>query len=656
MKEDKINNILLISLLCIGAVLRLYHPMHIPFTADEFDALARTKFHSFSELIAKGVIIDAHPAGVQVFLYYWTKLFGYSELIVKLPFICCGILSVWYIYRIGKIWFNPTVGLIAAAYITTIQYTVMYSQIARPYSSGMLFTLAMVFYWTNFIFKPEKNLYRNLILYILFSALCAYNHHFTLMIAGMVGVSGIFFINRKYLLKYVLGGLAIFVLYIPHLRIFFYQLHVGGLPGVFGKPHYDYIIQYLKFVFNFSWFLYLSVAILFLAGLRITIKRRERPSKFMLLSLLWFFVPFLAGFFYSVLKSPVLEYSSLCFSLPFLLFSLFGWLPDLSSVKKTTAIGAICAINVFSLVQERKYYKIFYKSRYEQEIMLTDSVQKKYGVNNCLSYLQMSDDDSIPEYYFKKNHINLSYSNIANTGKGMRNLIQTLEKSKDTHPYLSIGTLARTNIIFLPIILNYYPYLIKQNNFDEGAFYLLTNKAGEGKSPYIFQSVNDFEKPMDYWSDADNKFLVDRKTIDSTYHDTAANLCYKMDSLDEWAPAFTGDIFQMTKSRNNLILVSLSIFPLESMKDVEIVSLLKAGDKDIYYGATPATDFIADSVRGRWVKAYHAIKLPDIYLNYWDVTVKVYLWNRGKRNFYMDDFSVKTIKGNPLIYWMIEKI
>ena len=131
-KETRSTYIVLTLLLLLAAVLRLIHPFQIPFTTDELGALNRTEFNSFSELISKGVIIDAHPAGVQVFLYYWTKFFGYSEIAVKLPFIICGILSVLYVFRLGQAWFNSTTGLVCAAFVATVQYTIMYSQIARP--------------------------------------------------------------------------------------------------------------------------------------------------------------------------------------------------------------------------------------------------------------------------------------------------------------------------------------------------------------------------------------------------------------------------------------------------------------------------------------------------------------------------------------------
>ena len=89
------NRTILFLILLVAAALRFYNYFEIPYTHDEFSALFRTQFDSFSELIAKGVKIDGHPAGVHVFLYYWTKIFGYSEWIVKLPFTILSICSVY---------------------------------------------------------------------------------------------------------------------------------------------------------------------------------------------------------------------------------------------------------------------------------------------------------------------------------------------------------------------------------------------------------------------------------------------------------------------------------------------------------------------------------------------------------------------------------
>ena len=220
------HHYILLGILVLGAVLRFWNFSEIPFTHDEFSALGRLHFDSFGELIAKGVKIDGHPAGVHVFMYYWIQLFGESEIAVKFPFITMGIASIYLIYSIGKLWFNYSVGLISAAFMATMEFSVMYSQIARPYISGLFLCLLMVVYWSKLIKTPQTNFWKNYTGFVLAAALCAYNHHFSLLFAAIVGVSGVFLVQKKYLLKYALSGLAIFVLYLPHLSIFLYQLNI----------------------------------------------------------------------------------------------------------------------------------------------------------------------------------------------------------------------------------------------------------------------------------------------------------------------------------------------------------------------------------------------------------------------------------------------
>ena len=71
---NKSATFVLVLILLFAAVLRFWNYFEIPFTHDEFSALFRTQFNSFSELIDKGIKIDGHPAGVQMFLYFWVKI------------------------------------------------------------------------------------------------------------------------------------------------------------------------------------------------------------------------------------------------------------------------------------------------------------------------------------------------------------------------------------------------------------------------------------------------------------------------------------------------------------------------------------------------------------------------------------------------------
>ena len=645
--QSKYTGILLFAVLLLASILRLIHPFDIPYTGDEFNALLRTHFSSFSELITKGVIVDAHPAGVQVFLYYWTKLFGYSEIAVKLPFILCGILAVLYIFLIGKEWFNSTVGLICAAFLATLQYTVMYSQIARPYSSGLFFTLAMVYYWSKIIFKPEeRSFYRNCALYILFSAACAYNHYFSLLVAAMVGLTGLLFISRKNIVKYVMIGIIIFILYIPHLHIFFYQFGIGGIDKQLAKPTNNFILEYLNYVFHFSAFIFFTVGVLFLFGIVHTIRNKIRVGTYQFISLCWFLIPFLVGFFYSRYLHSVLQYSVLIFSFPFLLLFLFGWLPELSGKVKIFLIFIICSINTISLLVERDYYSIFYTSRYEQIVLKSNSVNNNINPDSCISLLQSSAE--LPEdYYIKKDHIDTSSFHFINNSPKKQPIIQFIEQQHK--PYLSWGALASADPVYIALFLNYYPFIIKQCNFYGGTFYLFSSHPGKVFSPYIFQDADDFKNPGPFWSATDKSFLSDSISL-------AGKSSYKMDSLHEWGPGFTCSLEKIISNHHTSIYVSVELLPLETLNDVFIVSTFESGGKTIDWRSTPVNDFTITYTTPKWQKAYHAIRLSDIDINYPNVTAKIYIWNKGKKNFYLNSFEIKTIEDNPILYGLFEKI
>ncbi len=58
----------LLLILIVAAALRFWDLWELPFMHDEFSALFRTQYDSFSDLIRLGVVQnDSHPAGVQVF-------------------------------------------------------------------------------------------------------------------------------------------------------------------------------------------------------------------------------------------------------------------------------------------------------------------------------------------------------------------------------------------------------------------------------------------------------------------------------------------------------------------------------------------------------------------------------------------------------------
>jgi hypothetical protein len=648
-REEVIDTIFIICIIVAASALRLYNPFAIPYDYDEMGSIFRTHYNSISDLVASNMVIDVHPVGVQVFLYYWTKLVGETEFYVKLPFIVMGILTVLYVFKTGKDWFNSTVGLICAAYIATLEYPVMYSQEIRPYGIGLFFASAMAYHWSRIIFYPEKRYDLNWVLYVLFSACCAYTHYFCLMFAGIVGFTGIFFVNKRYVLRYIAAGIMIFALYIPHLHFFFYQLLNLKGGGWIPKPHNTFVLEYLQYVFHYSLYVYICVAALCCWGLTYSIIKRKFPFKYMLISFLWCVLPAAVGILYSVYRSPALEYNGLIFSFPFMLFFFFGLLPDVKSWFKVGIIGLLCAVNILTLIYVRRYYDIFYKSPTRMICALNDSVTKTIGKGNIVRFIEGdSSTTRMEKYYVRRYNYDSTYLYLDNT-KDKTTLIDYLESHQNK--FLSYGCLSEADVGYLPIFLTYYPYLVKRYDFFRGNFYMFSSQKGEYASPFEFESKEEFEgAPAKGWTGVNSSQLVDSVHF-------SGRRAYKMDSLNEYGPTFSFNLKDIISNKNDIIMISAEVYPLsDSTSKISMVESLECGDKVIYWSSSSVNDFITKGEKGRWTKVYQTLRLSDIYLESRDVQIKMYIWNSGKRNFYVDDLDVSAIKGNPYLYGVVYKI
>lgn len=100
---------------------------------DEAINVLAVKNNSFWYVVTKYPIYDFHPPGYFMLLWFWTRLFGYSEIWVRLPSVLLGVLNVWLVFLLGKKLFSKNVGLIAALLLAVNPLHIYYSQEARMY-------------------------------------------------------------------------------------------------------------------------------------------------------------------------------------------------------------------------------------------------------------------------------------------------------------------------------------------------------------------------------------------------------------------------------------------------------------------------------------------------------------------------------------------
>lgn len=620
---DQLTRYTLILVLVVAAALRLFNLGDIPYTNDEISALSRLGFDGFGELIEKGVKVDGHPAGVQVFLWFWTALFGTLEWVVKLPFIVMGIASVWLMFLLGKRWGNNTVGLLGAAFLASMQYTVMFSQIARPYASGLFLSLLMLYFWSGLVRSTHIRPWY-WFAYVLSAALCAYNHHFSLLFAAIVGLVGIPLVGRNQLWKYALAGLAIFALYIPHLPIFFHQLGIGGVHLWLGPPENNFIWRYLFYLLNYSWF---GVALL---GLVLVLGPWNGQWKKRVLFLVLFLLPLVIGFVYSRQVSPVLQFSVLIFSVPCLFLALFGHLREQSPLRQLLLVLLILVINTCTLVFGRKHYELFYNSQYEQIVL--DMQTAKTESNTAAITASRNTKHT---FYLEKHQVRTPHFQMADsiTPPMLNAHLRSLDAER-----LYYGCVSGSPPWAPALLLEYYPALEWQHNYLGGTTFLYSQKGPDQRKSIAILS------PMGNEGDWQN--VPENASQDSS------GSHYLIEG--EWGPAYSTTLGNFLEGTNDFVDLRLEYTMESGPGEVLLVAELKNGEETLHWSASEGSDN-AISAAGHYM-LLHSLKLSDLPIGDLDTELKVYVWNKGLGQLKVSDLQVKLRGGNPVIYGLFEPI
>ena len=637
----KNNYTLLFFIFIVAFALRFYNFTAIPFTHDELSALSRTQFDNFQDLINDGIKFDGHPSGVQLFLFFWVKIVGFNEWLIKLPFALLGVGSVILFYFIGKKWYNETVGLIAAAFLATLQYPVFYSQMARPYASGLFFTLAVFYFWSNLILTPEKKFNRSLVGFIIFATLSAYNHYFSLLFCLIVGIVGLFLIQKKYYWRYILSGVIIFCLFIPHISITFAHLKLKGIGDWLAKPSPAFLLNYFSYLFHHSKWVLVITSLTIIFGIIFHSKEKFLARDF-LIFLTLFLTPIIVGYLYSHSVDSVLQYSVLLFSFPYLLFLLFGFIKEQKFLVSSILIFIILITNILTLIYERKYYEYGYQSIYEK--IITDYPVEKEDVTLFVVY-------NIPKIQnFYQNRYQVNQKNIINlcnfsSPSTVDSIIS--EKSKN-YPFLYLGAISSIPPNIIPIIQTYYPKIVIKNNYFLGETAIFSKSESERDNSFLFSQL------------INNKGDSDWENINKSHYirnDSLTLKSYQIGPEDEWNCYYSFILKDIKAAKNDFIdiIVDFTADPLP--KAIEMVSSVQNKDKVIFWSSTPLEQNVnqqVDSCIG--YRTYHSIKLTDISSINKNSKVEIYLWNRKKETCNIQNIKLYLRKGNPYLYGIYENI
>jgi hypothetical protein len=574
---------------------------------DELSAMARLEFNNLKELFNEGIRPDGHPAFVQLFLYFWTKLFGYSELVVKLPSMLCGLGSIWLSFRLSKKFFDGHIGLIVVALIALSQYYVMYFSLARPYAYGTFFVLGQIY---SLVQWREKGMKPYALTFVLFSILSAYTHYFCMLVAGLVTLWGFIWLKKNQFKFFILSIILCVLLFLPHLPISMHQLSLGGIGGEAGwlnAPESDFTQKYFSYLSQY----HVAGLLLFCAAGLSTFLRLPRMNsdqgRFIILGFGLMFIPLLIGYQYSIRVNPVIQFSALIFgSIPFLI-ALFSGLKFFGAKVKTFLVILTISITAYGLIIGRAHYEITEFQPYDE---LADAAE-----NTSQNIMLMADmNEAFIAQYDHNRELNYEYIQIEEQS------LQEIksELSKDGPALIHVDRMAE----ILPMVLDEFESkacLIQRPTYD---LVRLNSEIPEARCHLPHLTMRG---PL----------------LDRSYG-------------EEYGSAFETNLNEVKGYPFITLTVSQEIHSLE-MTEGTLVSEIWHEDSLVHWLGRDVSKYSVADDTG--LTTYLSIRVQDVVKNEFfseQLKWKVYYWNRSQEAIIGDSLNVRILIDRATRYGLIE--
>lgn len=213
----------LLYILITALLLRLIN-LNQSLWLDEAINVLAVKNYNLADLITKYSLYDFHPPLYHIILYFWSKIFGFSEIAVRFPSIITTMICIIVVYKIGSEFFSKKIGLAASLLLALSPLSIYYSQEARMYSLTMLLA-SISFYFFLCLLNKKFNLLR-LVFFTFFLILGFYSDY----LFWIFGIFLILYLYKKSSVEKIwlfLSLSLIFLFISPWLKFFLNQLLAG---------------------------------------------------------------------------------------------------------------------------------------------------------------------------------------------------------------------------------------------------------------------------------------------------------------------------------------------------------------------------------------------------------------------------------------------
>jgi len=143
-------------ILVLGLILRSISLNQSLWLDEAINVVALTQY-SFLGMITEYAKADFHPPLFFIVLWVWTKIFGISEILVRIPSVIFGVTTIYMIYLTGKKIYSEKLGLIAGFLLSINPLHIYYSQEARMYALATLAVSINIFFLVKLLKKEKVN-------------------------------------------------------------------------------------------------------------------------------------------------------------------------------------------------------------------------------------------------------------------------------------------------------------------------------------------------------------------------------------------------------------------------------------------------------------------------------------------------------------------
>ncbi len=187
---------------------------------DETISAIYAKSQTFHQFVFNYPLADFHPPGYFALIWIWGRIFGFSEMSLRMPSVIFGILTIFLVYLIGEK-YQKKVGIIAAIFLSISPLGVYYSQEARMYSFAAFAVTFSIYCLLNL-----RDKLKSIFFYALACTLVLYSDYVAYFIIP-VEIVYIFIYKRSLFYSLVKAWFITLILYIPWLVVLPNQLIQG---------------------------------------------------------------------------------------------------------------------------------------------------------------------------------------------------------------------------------------------------------------------------------------------------------------------------------------------------------------------------------------------------------------------------------------------